>query len=89
MAGNDSGALVITGAESIEAARLLAVRSALSLNVRTGMKLRGRPARVLANEAMGTSIRTARATYEAFDTWLVARYPGLIKSRPLPEGKGS
>lgn len=79
---NENGITVVTGAASIEGARLLAVRSALKLEV-SGMKRRGRPARVLANEAMGTNIRTARATYAAFDAWLVQQYPGRVTSRPL------
>jgi hypothetical protein len=72
-------AIVITGADNIEFVRLLAVRGALWLETR-GLKRRGRSARVLANEAMGTDIRTKAATYEAFNDWLVARG---AQNRPL------
>jgi hypothetical protein len=72
----------ITGSENIELARLLALRGALRLEVR-GMRRHGRSARVIANEAMGTAHRTARAAYVAFDAWLVAAYPGRVQSRPL------
>jgi len=76
------GGITITGAENIEAASLLALRGALRLEV-AGMKRHGRPARVIANERMGTSFRTAARAYPAFDAWLVARYPGRVTSRPL------
>jgi hypothetical protein len=56
----------------IEAARLLALRMALKLEVR-GMKRHGRSARVIANEAMGTDHRTARKAYVAFNQFIVAR----------------
>lgn len=79
---SESG-FIITGAENIEAARLLALRGALKLEV-AGMKRHGRSARTIANEAMGTNHRTARQTYDAFDAWLVAKYPGRVQSRPLP-----
>jgi hypothetical protein len=72
-------AIVITNPASIEMARLVAIRGALRLEV-AGMSRRGRSARVLANEAMGTNIRTKAATYEAFNTWLVSRG---AQDRPL------
>jgi hypothetical protein len=62
---------IIIGADNIEFARLLAVRGALWLETR-GLKRRGRSARQLANEAMSTNIKTAKATYVAFNAWLVA-----------------
>jgi hypothetical protein len=72
-------AIVITNPESIEMARLIAIRGALKLEV-AGMTRRGRSARILANEAMGTNIRTKLATYLAFNEWLVSRGAG---DRPL------
>lgn len=70
---------VITGADNIEMVRLIAIRSALKLETK-GLKKHGRSARVLANEAMGTKIRTAVDTYEAYNTYLVER--GAV-DRPL------
>lgn len=67
------GGIVISGAENIEKASLSALRGALRMEAR-GMKRRGKSARAMANERMGTSIRTARATYEAFNAWLVKNY---------------
>jgi hypothetical protein len=75
-------AIVITGAENIRKASYLALRSALKLEVK-GFKRRGRSARVIANEAMGTRISTSRKTYEAFNTWLVNNYEAV--DRPLEE----
>jgi hypothetical protein len=72
-------AIVITGADNIEMARLIAIRGALRLEVR-GMSRRGRSARALANEAMGTNIRTKLGTYLAFNEWLVSRG---AQNRPL------
>jgi hypothetical protein len=72
-------AIIITGADNIEMARLIAIRGALRLEVR-GMSRRGRSARALANEAMGTNIRTKLGTYLAFNEWLVSRG---AQNRPL------
>ncbi len=68
MSGND---IMITGAQNIEHARWLAVRSALSLEIK-GMKRHGRSARVLANEITGENHRTARAAYDALDAHIVS-----------------
>lgn len=74
--------LSATSPEDINAWRLLALRGALKLET-LGFKRHGRSARVIANEEMGTNYRTAKKAYEAFDAWLVAKYPGRIDSRPL------
>lgn len=74
------GGTVISGAEDIEKASLIALRGALKLEAR-GMRRRGKSARAMANERMGTSIRTAKATYEAFNAWLVENYG--LQDRPL------
>jgi len=79
MTENNSGGFVVTG-EAIGVARLLAIRSALSLEIK-GLGRRGRSARALANEAMGTNIKTARATYTAFNKWLTERY--TVQDKPL------
>jgi hypothetical protein len=78
-------AIVITGAERIEGARWLAVRSALKLEIRTGMKLsgRGRSARVLANKITGRNCRTKAAAYAALDAH-ITRELGKQLARPLP-----
>jgi hypothetical protein len=75
---------VITGEENIRAAQLLAQRIALAAEVR-GMKRRGRSMRTIANELMGTHIKTVRATYDAFDTWCTENYG--LPPRPLPKEK--
>jgi hypothetical protein len=80
---SDGITVTVTG-DDIEAARLLAVRAALRLET-LGLQRRGRSARVLANEAMGTGYRTAKAAYPKFDEWLVTRYPGRVSPRPLKE----
>ena len=74
-------AIVITGADNIERTRWLAVRSALSLEVK-GMRRRGRSARVLANEITGRNDRTARAAYTALNAHIVAGM-GERFDRPL------
>lgn len=63
MSGDD---IIITGAQNIEHARWLAVRSALSLEIK-GMKRRGRSARVLANEITGHHHGNAIGAYVALD----------------------
>jgi hypothetical protein len=78
--------IVVTGAD-IEAARLLAIRSALSLEIRTGLKRCGRSARTIAAEILGLDGPGRRpnkvTVYRAFDKYLVDRYPGQVESRPL------
>lgn len=83
MTEDKDGTIVITGAANIEAASLLALRGSLRMEARTGMKRRGRSAQTIANERMGTKYRDKRRTYEAFDAWLTARYPGRVDPWPL------
>jgi hypothetical protein len=82
---HEDGGYTVSGTEDIEVYRLLTLRAALSLEARTGLRptSRGRSAKVLANEAMGTKFRDKEKTYEAFDAWLVARYPGRVEHKPL------
>jgi hypothetical protein len=82
---HEDGGYTVSGTEDIEAYRLLVVRTALSLEARTGLRptSRGRSAKVLANELMGTKFRDKEKTYEAFDAWLVAKYPGQVEHKPL------
>ena len=82
---SDNETVVITGEKNIALFRLLAIRSGLSLEITTGMKRHGRPMSVIANEQMGTSLRTKRAVYKAFDAWLAENYG--VESRPLKESK--
>jgi hypothetical protein len=72
MESTQEPAIVITGKENIQMARYITVRSALKLEV-NGLKRRGRSARQIANEIMGTNIPTKRRAYAAFNAWLVAR----------------
>jgi len=72
--------VVISGPERVRIASMLALRSALKLETK-GFKRRGRSARAIANEYMGTNHRTSVATYSAFNTWLVETYG--VEDRPL------
>jgi hypothetical protein len=74
------GGISITGAADIERASLIALRGALKLETK-GLKRHGRSARTIANERMGTDIKTAVKTYKAFDAWLVKNYG--LEPRPL------
>jgi hypothetical protein len=77
---NDS--IEITGAENIERARWLAVRSALRLETCGLRRSRGRSARVLANEITGQNHRTAVKAYAALDAHITAAL-GERFSKPL------
>ena len=62
----------IEGPEKIEHARWLAVRSALRLEIRTGMRhSSGKSARVLANKITGKDEFTKRAAYDALNAKIV------------------
>ena len=71
---NGNGGAVVTGEDKVRLLSMLALRTGLSLEIRTGMTRRGRPSAVIANEYMGTSVRSKRATYTAFNKWLVENY---------------
>ena len=79
-------ATVITGAEQIEMARLLTLRSALKLEIRTGMKRssRGRSTLSLVKDAVGGGSRswTKRDAYAALNDKIVAAL-GSEFDRPL------
>jgi hypothetical protein len=64
---------MITGPENIEHMRWLTVRSALKLEIKTGMKRsnRGRPTRVLANEISGQACKTKEQAYKALNDKIV------------------
>lgn len=81
MSDNETGATGITGAEQIEGARVLAVRSALKLETK-GLKRRGTSARVLANAITGKRCGTAVKAYAALNAYIVATY-GEQFDRPL------
>lgn len=83
---NDNGeGFAITEASKIYVARLLTIRMALKLEAKGYRRSRGRSARVLANEVMGTKFRTAKDAYAAFDAYLVDNYGAV--SRPLNKEK--
>lgn len=77
--------IVITGADRIEGARVLAVRAALKLET-LGMRRTGRSARILANEITGSKARSAVAAYEALNAHIVKTY-GETFNRPLAGGR--
>lgn len=65
---------VVTGAANIEALRLSTVRSALRLEIKTGMKRsnRGRSTLAIANDAMGTNHKSKAKAYAALNDFIVA-----------------
>lgn len=71
MTDNDTTA--VTGKDNIEGLRWITVRSALRLEIRSGLKRssRGRPTIVLANEIMGTNFRSKRDAYVALNNKIV------------------
>ena len=73
---------MITGAERIEGARWLAVRSALRLEIAGLKRSRGPSARQLANAITGRNDRTARAAYKALDEHITQAF-GAQFARPL------
>jgi hypothetical protein len=78
--------LVVSGDVYTRLFSKLALRRALRMEIQTGMKRRGRPSTVIANEYMGTAVRGRRKVYEAFDKWLVENYGSYgIESVPLED----
>lgn len=75
--------IVITGADNIEKARMITIRAGLKLETKGLKRSRGRSCRAIANELMGTNIRTSKDTYKAFNAWLEQHYG--IENRPLED----
>jgi hypothetical protein len=84
MIESHDGGVMTSGAEDIERVRWLRVRSALKLEILTGMKRsnRGRSTLVLANEITGTDHKTKRAAYGALNAHIVSAL-GASFDRPL------
>jgi hypothetical protein len=81
-----SEGFIITGAENIEKASLMALRAALKLEVR-GMKRRGRPASVIVRERTGSTTRDKAKLYTEFNAWLEDNYgiePSPLEPRRSP-----
>lgn len=75
--------IMITGEDNIEMARVLAVRSALRLEIKTGMKMsRGVSTLKLANAITGENAKTKRAAYDALNSHIVSIL-GESFNRPL------
>lgn len=76
--------MMITGRDNIDMARVLAVRAALRLEIKTGMKRSNRGASTLqlANDITGSDARTKRAAYEALNDYIVSIL-GESFNRPL------
>lgn len=74
--------IAAVGPQQVEAARLIVVRSALRLEIKTGMKRsnRGRSTLAIANEAMGTNHRTKEKAYAALNALMVE---AGFEDRPL------
>lgn len=64
---------VITGAANIEFARVLAVRSALRIEIRTGMRRSSRGASTLqlANHILDANHKNKTKAYEALNAYIV------------------
>jgi hypothetical protein len=77
-------AIVIEGEDNVRMARILALRSALKIEVTTSMKLsRGRSARAIAQEFLKLPGRpTARTVYKKLNTYIVDQL-GADFDRPL------
>ena len=75
-------AITITGADRIETARWLTVRSALKLETRGMRRSRGPSARQLANDITGENHRTAVKAYQALNAKIVETL-GQQFDRPL------
>jgi hypothetical protein len=67
----------------VPGARILAVRSALRLEIKTGMPRsnRGRPTLELANEIMGTNYKRKAQAYAELDAYVVENLG--MPSKPL------
>ena len=75
---------VIEGSDNIEMARILAIRSALSLEIKTGMRRssRGTSTVQLANAITGNGSRNKRTAYIALNDYIVSIL-GEPFNRPL------
>jgi hypothetical protein len=62
--------IMISGTENIENVRLLALRTALRLQVK-GFKNSGRSPLTITNELLGTKHRTSKAAYHALNEHIV------------------
>lgn len=82
MAGD---AIITLTGDQIEIGRWLTVRSALKLEIMTGMKRsnRGRPTLVLANEITGIQTKSKKVGYKALDEKIVEAL-GPDFAKPLP-----
>jgi hypothetical protein len=69
--------------EEIEAIRINTVRSALRIEIKTGMlrSNRGRPTLALANEILGTNYKRKAQAYAELDAYVVENLG--MPSRPL------
>jgi hypothetical protein len=78
-----SEGVMITGAENIAMVRLLAIRSGLGLEIRTGMKMsRGySPLAILQREGITTK-KTKRGAWKDLDAYIVAN-GGPAAERPI------
>jgi hypothetical protein len=77
------GGTMVTGAEDIAMVRLLAIRSGLGLEIRTGMKMsRGySPLAILQREGI-TTARSKRKAWADLDAYIVA-HGGPESNRPI------
>jgi hypothetical protein len=82
MTQDDDGGFSITGEANVHMASILALRAALSLEVK-GMTRRGRSARTIAQEFLGLPGRpTARTVYKALNAYIVEQL-GANFDKPL------
>lgn len=86
MSNVHDGGTIITGEANVRMASVLALRSALSLEIKTSMKRHGRPSAVIANEITGCKSRNKRTAYAALNKYIVAAL-GEKFDRPLAPAK--
>jgi hypothetical protein len=67
--------LVVTGKSNIEAARLLALKGALKLEI-VGLRRSGRPASVIVREVTGFATKNKKKLLEQYENWL--RQKGIL-----------
>ena len=65
-----SGGGWIAGEEGVDLFRLIAIRSALGFEIRTGMKMTRQSALKAANQALGTNYRRKQQAYDHLDSLL-------------------
>lgn len=86
MSNVHEGGTMITGEANVRMASMLALRSGLGLEIKTGLTRRGRPTAKIANEITGCKSRNKRTAYVALNKYVTDAL-GEKFDRPLPPAK--